>query len=159
MDGRNPSGRKTKFVINVCGYLNKSWGEILTPWISIFLEKFFTDFCHQVIKYHNTINSYRASDAIWQHKFGSTSAQVMAWCLMVPGHYLSPCWYIINESLWHSILQEALKISIDKISLKITLLKSQSHCPWQWVKHHNIINLALYHTALGMKKLNHEFVS
>ena len=41
-------------------------------------------------------------DTIWQHKSGSTLAQVMAWCLTAPSHYLNQCWPLINEILWHS---------------------------------------------------------
>ena len=40
--------------------------------------------------------------AIWWHGSGSTLAQVMAWCLTAPSHYLNQCWLIINEILWHS---------------------------------------------------------
>ena len=32
----------------------------------------------------------------------STLAQVMAWCLMTPSHYMSQCWLLISEVLWHS---------------------------------------------------------
>ena len=48
------------------------------------------------------INSLRPSDAIWLHRSRSTLAQVMAWCLMAPSHYLNQCWLIINEVMWHS---------------------------------------------------------
>ena len=32
----------------------------------------------------------------------STLAQVMAWCLMAPSHYLNQCWLIIKDILWHT---------------------------------------------------------
>ena len=48
------------------------------------------------------INSLRTSDAILQHRSGSTLAQVMACCLTVPSHYLNQCWLIISNVLWHS---------------------------------------------------------
>ena len=41
------------------------------------------------------------SDATWQHRSGSTLAQVMACCLTAPSHYLNQCWLINNEVLWH----------------------------------------------------------
>ena len=44
-----------------------------------------------------TFNSLRPSDAIWQHRSGSTSAQVMACCLTAPSHYLNQCWLIISK--------------------------------------------------------------
>ena len=40
-------------------------------------------------------NSLRLSDIIWQHRSGSTSAQVMACCLMAPSHYLNQCWLTV----------------------------------------------------------------
>ena len=42
-------------------------------------------------------NSMRPSDAIWWHRYGSTLAQVMAWCLTAPSHYLNQCWLIISK--------------------------------------------------------------
>ena len=50
----------------------------------------------------NTVNSLWPSDAIWQHRSGSTVVQVMACCLMAPSHYLNQCWLIINEVQWQS---------------------------------------------------------
>ena len=46
---------------------------------------------------YNTINSLRPSDAIWQHRSGSTLAQVMACCLMAPSHYLNQSWLLISQ--------------------------------------------------------------
>ena len=48
-------------------------------------------------------NSLWPSDAIWQSRSGSTLAQVMAWCLMIPSHYLNnQCWLAIEKVQWHS---------------------------------------------------------
>ena len=41
------------------------------------------------------------SDTIWRHKSWSTLAQVMAWYLMAPSHYLNQCWLIISKVQWH----------------------------------------------------------
>ena len=49
------------------------------------------------------IDSLWRSDAIWGHRTGSTLAQVMAWCLMAPSHYLNQCWCIISRVLHHSL--------------------------------------------------------
>ena len=38
------------------------------------------------------VNTLWPSDAIWWHRSGSTLAQVMAWCLKAPSHYLNQCW-------------------------------------------------------------------
>ena len=51
---------------------------------------------------NSTVNSLWPSHAIWQHRSGSTLAQVMACCLMVSSHYLNQCWLIIDGVLWHS---------------------------------------------------------
>ena len=48
------------------------------------------------------LNSSRSSDAIWQHRSGSTLAQVMACCLTAPSHYLNQRWFIVSEVLWHA---------------------------------------------------------
>ena len=46
-------------------------------------------------------NSLCPSDAMWRHRSGSTLAQVMAWCLMAPSHYLNQYWLIVSGVLWH----------------------------------------------------------
>ena len=48
----------------------------------------------------------------------------MSCCLTAPSHYLSQCWLIVGEVLWHS--------SVD-MSLKITDLRLQPYLPGQWV--------------------------
>ena len=48
------------------------------------------------------VNSLWPSDTIWRQRSGSTLAQVMAWCLTAPSHYLNQCWLIISEVMWHS---------------------------------------------------------
>ena len=47
-------------------------------------------------------NSSWSSDAIWQHRTGSTLPRVMACCLLTPSYYLNQCWLIISEVLWGS---------------------------------------------------------
>ena len=54
------------------------------------------------IEAENKVNSLLLSDAKWQHRSGSTLAQVMACCLKAPSHYLNQCWHIICRVLWHS---------------------------------------------------------
>ena len=79
----------------------------------------------------------RPSDAIWWHKSMSTLAQVMAWCLTAPSHYLNQCWLIISRVLPRAISYELLKNQILEVSLKIARLKS-IHSPFsrghQWVR-------------------------
>ena len=47
-------------------------------------------------------NSLWPSETIWQQRSWSALAQVMAWCLMEPSHYLNQCWLIISTIQWHS---------------------------------------------------------
>ena len=54
---------------------------------------------HKSVKW---INSLWPNDTIWRHRSGSTLAQIMAWCLTAPSHYLNQCWLIISKVLWHS---------------------------------------------------------
>ena len=48
------------------------------------------------------LNSLWPSDTIWRHVSGSTLAQIMAWCLAAPNHYLNHCSLFINGVLRHS---------------------------------------------------------
>ena len=48
------------------------------------------------------LNSLWPSDAIQQHRCGSTLPQVMACCLTAPSHYLNQYWFLISEALWDS---------------------------------------------------------
>ena len=64
-------------------------------------ERWVNNSCHQIRCYIMWIimdfNSLRPGDAIWRHRSGSTLAQVMAWCLAAPSHYLNQCWLIISK--------------------------------------------------------------
>ena len=42
------------------------------------------------------------SYTIWQRKFGSTFAMLMACCFTVLSHYLNQCWLFISDVLWFS---------------------------------------------------------
>ena len=66
-------------------------------------------------------NSLGPGDAIWQQRSGSPLAQVMAWCLTAPTHYLNQCWLIIRKVEWHSLITE--------IIWKIKYLKYHSNFP------------------------------
>ena len=48
------------------------------------------------------INSLLPSEAKWFNRYESSMAQVMVCCLTAPSHYLSQCWFIIDEVVWHS---------------------------------------------------------
>ena len=48
------------------------------------------------------INPLWPSDSIWQQRYESTLAQVMACCLMARSHYLNQCWRIISKVQWYS---------------------------------------------------------
>ena len=54
--------------------------------------------CHHIygISKPQWVSSLWPGDAVWRHRSGSTLAQVMAWCLMAPSHYLNQCWLIIS---------------------------------------------------------------
>ena len=76
------------------------------------------------------LNSSRSSDAIWQHRSGSTLAQVMACCLTAPSHYLNQRWFIVSEVLWHAPernSQWSTKLIFCIVSWKIIMLKLLSH--------------------------------
>ena len=66
------------------------------------------------------------SNVIWRQGSRSTLAQVMASCLMAPGHYLDQCWLIISE--------EMPPPAITKIRLKMTYKIPFKFPRGQWVK-------------------------
>ena len=77
------------------------------------------------------LNSLRHSDAMCRDISGSTLAQVMAWCLTVPNHYLDQCCYIISAVRWHSP-KGNFTVSSDSLfcmSLKIILSTLLPHLP------------------------------
>ena len=56
------------------------------------------------------------------------SIHVMACCLTAPSHYMNQCWPAIFEVIHlRAVSWEMLKMSITKLCLKITHLKSQPH--------------------------------
>ena len=79
------------------------------------------------------IDLFLPSDTIWQQRSWSTLAQVMAWCLMTPSHYLNKCWLTISkvqcDSHLSAISQEIPHPSIAKISLNITSSKISLKAP------------------------------
>ena len=58
--------------------------------------------CTINIKHYTYMTELTHCD-LWQHRSRLTLAQVMAWCLMAPSHYLNQCLLIISEGLWHSL--------------------------------------------------------
>ena len=69
---------------------------------------------------------------LWGQRPGLTLAQITAWRLMAPSHYLNKCWLIIGEVLCHlpeSNSQEILKISVIDLSLKINNVRLQLQLP------------------------------
>ena len=71
-----------------------SW--IPHPWIAANLLKNCND--HVLTWFFNFL---WPSDTIWQHKYESILAQVMA-CMTAPSHYLNQCSLLISETLWLS---------------------------------------------------------
>ena len=86
-------------------FFYKTDAESLIMWQWLIRENLSSDcnfhaFCHTLLR--RSINSSGLSDIIWWHRSGSTLAQVMAWCLTAPSHYLNQSWLISNKDLWHS---------------------------------------------------------
>ena len=66
-------------------------------------------------------STLRPSDVIWRQGSGSPLAQVMAWCLTAPSHYLNQWWLISSKVEWHS--------SKSKFISKIKYLRCHSNLP------------------------------
>ena len=85
------------------------------------------------ILYIITVNSLWLSDSIWQHRIGSTLAQVMACCLLAPSHYLNQCWFVIIKFPWHSFVGIVIRSDDNNWSDKLDY-KIASRSLWdQWV--------------------------
>ena len=96
----------------------------------------------------HTVNSLWPSDAIWQHKSGSTLAQVMACCLTAPSHYLNQCWLLISKALWH------LPVSNFTTSCQATILGiwslNYTLTHWGRVTHICVSNLTIIGSDTGL---------
>ena len=84
------------------------------------------------------LNSLWPSDAIWQHRSGSTIAQVMACCLTGSSHYPNQCWLIISKDLWGNLTRDTQTINyynlLSKISSKSPRAqKFISYVHYQWI--------------------------
>ena len=83
-------------------------------------------------------NSLRPGDAIWQHRTGSTLAQVMACCLTAPSHYLNQYWLIINWILWHlpktNFIENTQDVNSSNEFEKIFFKIPSTYLRGQWVK-------------------------
>ena len=93
------------------------------------------------------------SDAIRQNKSGSILAQVMAWCLKAPSHYLNHCVFIMSIHIpVRAITLKIFQPSIIEINLKIIYLKFHSLGPsdaiWCWRSWSTLVQvMACYLTA------------
>ena len=92
-----------------------------------------------ILKQHwSQFNSLWPSDSIWQQRSGSTLAQVMAWCLTAPSHYLNQCWLIISEVQWQlyegNFARDASTINHQNLSENYISKISFKFPRGQWVK-------------------------
>ena len=76
--------------------------------VLFFFQRFHHKQVYIYIIYIYIYNPLWCSDAILWHRTGSTSAQVMDWCLMTPSHDLNQCWLLINEVLYYSQSAQAI---------------------------------------------------
>ena len=51
----------------------------------------------------SVFNSLCPSEAIWQHRSGSTLVHVMACCREEPSYDVKQCWFIITSVYWYSV--------------------------------------------------------
>ena len=90
------------------------------------------------------INSLSPSDTIWCRRSWSTLAQVMAWCLTAPSHYLSHCWIIIAGIC--GIFRRAISLeNVKIIEFENDIFESTSTSPrGQWVNDPHCPVLSLF---------------
>ena len=85
-----------------------------------------------VCKQRSQFKSLWSSDAIWWHR-SRTLAEVMAWCLTAPSHYLSQCWLTSGIHL-RAIPQKVFMGFIHNICLNISFKTTTTYPGGQWVK-------------------------
>ena len=89
----------------------------------------------------------------WRYRSGSPSAQVMAWCLMAPSHYLNQCWLIISKVHQHSAEGNFTRDNSSHESLKLAWKLLKFHLPF-WIQD-NLVNLE---TVLSLQHVQGHFL-
>ena len=88
------------FTFPSCWYPNISR---IYSWVSSTTAGIYQSSLHKCMFFpYHSAHSLGSGDAIWWQRSGTTLAQVMAWCLTAPSHYLNQCWLIISKVQWHS---------------------------------------------------------
>ena len=116
------------------------WPSIVRCWINYRLRGWMLHRQELSVSWHQRtwclgaqqINSLRPSDAMLRHKSVKILAQAMTYFLIAPNYCFNQNWLTINEVLWHSFQGNVYlnkNISIPKLCLKCTHLKSHSHLP------------------------------
>ena len=94
-------------------YMTVTWRLRTTPRVRVVFHVYNAKLCSFLL-----FNSLWPSDAIWQQRSGSTLAQVMAYCLTAPSHYLNQCLLIIIWSLVIFTVGQFYKRCLNHQSLK-----------------------------------------
>ena len=71
------------------------------------------------------------SDAIWRQRSGSTLAQVVAWCLTAPSHYLNQCWLISTPNYIGRMPSPILELNLREIT-RLSNWKKHIKLQWNW---------------------------
>ena len=105
------------------------------PWGTYISKKFHSQFKHFILIKENGLQivicemfpilfkslrgltHFNLVTHMWRHRSGSTSAQVMAWCLTTPSHNLNLSWHITKDVLWHSTERVNFTRSAHKLNL------------------------------------------
>ena len=80
----------------------------------------------------DTVNSLWPNDVIWRHRSGSTLAQVMAWCLTAPSHYLNQSWLIIIDVQWHLSEGNFMRYALAINNYNLLNSLGPSDAIWRW---------------------------
>ena len=100
------------------------------------------------------INYLGPGETIWWHRFRSTLALVMVWCLTAPSHCLDQCWLIINEDCWH--LAEG---NFTETVLDISQYKVFKNCIYGWVSAKKNVTPLLKHKGYIFPALTYRYVN
>ena len=77
------------------------------------------------------------SGDIWQHKYGSTLAQAMIYCLTAPIHHKNQCLFVINGVLWYTsgtMRKDVANDHVEQVQWEIWDICSYCYCKiFTWI--------------------------
>ena len=108
------------------------WHNAVWWWCYVWIE--WINMCCQEMG----LNTLWPNDTIWWYRHGSILAQVMACCLMAPGHSLNQWWLIITDNHVGEISEETPQPAVSEFVLTMTIWNFIQISRGEWVKQYTV---------------------